>query len=180
MNGFHCCDYQENKEHRFARILWCVINATLFQITPTNIMRIAWLKLFGAKLQWNHVIYPSARIFAPWNLSITTGSVIGPRVEIYNKESVSLGTGVVISQDAFVCTASHDVASPTLALLTQPIVIEDNVWIGARAIVLPGVTLHKASVVGAGAVVTKDVGEWNVVGGNPAIVIKKRTLAEEK
>ena len=107
------------------------------------------------------------------------GSVIGPRVEIYNKAPVSLGTGVVISQDTFVCTASHDVSSPTLALVTRPIVIEDNVWIGARSIVLPGVTLHKASVVGAGAVVTKDVAEWNVVGGNPARIIKKRKLEAE-
>ncbi len=179
MNGFHCCDYQEKKEHRLAGILWRLINITLFRITPTNLLRIAWLKLFGAELQWNHIIYPSAKIFAPWNLSITTGSVIGPRVEIYNKAPVSLGTGVVISQDTFVCTASHDVSSPTLALVTRPIVIEDNVWIGARSIVLPGVTLHKASVVGAGAVVTKDVAEWNVVGGNPARIIKKRQLEAE-
>ena len=179
MNGFHCCDYQENKEHRFARILWCVINATLFRITPTNIMRIAWLKLFGARLQWNHVIYPSVKIFAPWNLSITNGSVIGPRVEVYNKAPVSLGTGVVISQDSYLCTASHDISSPVMALITRPIVVDNNVWIGARAIVLPGVTLHTASVIGAGAVVTKDVEAWRVVGGNPAHVIKKRTLVSE-
>ena len=176
MNGFHCWDYKEGKEHCWARILWCMINATLFRITPTNKLRIAWLKLFGAKLRWNHIIYPSAKIFAPWNLSITTGSVIGPRVEIYNKASVSLGTGVVISQDAFLCTASHDVSSPTMALIVKPIVIEDNVWVAARSIVLPGVTLRKAAVVGAGAVVAKDVEEWSVVGGNPAMFIKKRSL----
>ena len=176
MNGFHGCDYREEKEHRWARILWRMVNATLFRITPTNKLRIAWLKLFGAKLRWNHVIYSSARIFAPWNLSITTGSVIGPRVEIYNKAPVSLGTGVVISQDAFLCTASHDVSSPTMALVTQPIVVEDNVWICARAIVLPGVTLHTASVVGAGAVVAKDVETWSIVGGSPAKFLKKRIL----
>ena len=176
MNGFHGCDYREKKEHRWARIVWCIVNATLFRITPTNKLRIAWLKLFGANLRWNHVIYPSAKIFAPWNLSITTGSVIGPRVELYNKAPVSLGTGVVISQDTFLCTASHDVSSPTMALVVKPIVIEDNVWVAARSIVLPGVTLRKASVIGAGAVVAKDVDEWNVVGGNPAKFIKKRSL----
>ena len=89
MNGFYGCNYREKKERRWSRIIWCIINATLFRITPTNKLRIAWLKLFGADLRWNHVIYPSAKIFAPWNLSITTGSVIGPRVEIYNKAPVS-------------------------------------------------------------------------------------------
>ena len=176
MNGFYGCNYREKKERRWARIIWCIINATLFRITPTNKLRIAWLKLFGADLRWNHIIYPSAKMFAPWNLSITTGSVIGPRVEIYNKAPVSLGTGVVISQDAFLCTASHDVSSPTMALVAQPIVVEDNVWICARAIILPGVTLHTASVVGAGAVATKDVEAWSIVGGNPAKFIKKRVL----
>ena len=179
MNGFRGNDYHEKKEHRWVRILWALINATLFRITPTNVLRIAWLKLFGADLRWNHIIYPSARIFAPWNLSITTGSVIGPGVEIYNKAPVSIGTGVVVSQGSYLCTASHDVSSPTMALVTRPINIEDNVWIGARAIVLLGVTLHKASVVGAGSVVAKDVDEWNVVAGNPAKVVKKRVLKEE-
>lgn len=176
MNGFYGCNYQEQKEHRLLRVLWAVINATLFRVTPTFKLRIVWLKLFGADLHKNHKIYSSVTIFAPWNLSITTGSVIGPRVEIYNKAKVSLGTGVVISQDSYICTASHDVSSPTMALVIKPIVIEDNVWVAARSIILPGVTLHTASVVGAGSVVTKDVDAWTVVGGNPAKIIKKREL----
>lgn len=178
MNGFRGCDYKENREHRIARIFWAVINATLFRVTPTHRLRIAWLKLFGANLHWNHKIYPSVTIFAPWNLSITTGSVVGPRVEIYNKAKVSLGTGVVISQDSYLCTASHDVTSTTLALVLKPIVIEDNVWIASRSIILPGVVLHTASVVAAGSVVTKDVEAWMVIGGNPAKNIKKRNLRE--
>lgn len=176
MNGFRGCDYKEVKEHRIARILWAIVNATLFRITPTHKLRIAWLKLFGAKLRWSHTIYPSVRIFAPWNLSITSGSVIGPRVEIYNKAKVSLGTGVVISQDSYICTASHDVSSPTIALVTKPIVIEDNVWIAAKATILPGVTIHTAAVVAATSTVTKDVEPWTIVGGNPAKFIKKREL----
>lgn len=177
MNGFYGCNYQEEKEHRLLRVLWAVINATLFRITPTFKLRIAWLKLFGADLRKNHKIYASVTVFAPWNLSIAMGSVIGPRVEIYNKAKVSLGTGVVISQDSYICTASHDLSSPTMALVIKPIVIEDNVWVAARSLVLPGVTLHTASVVGAGSVVTRDVDAWTVVGGNPAKIIKKRELA---
>lgn len=176
MNGFRGCDYHEVKERRIARIVWRVINATLFRVTPTWWLRIAWLKLFGAKLRWNHKIYASATIFAPWNLEISSGSVIGPRVEIYNKAKVTIGTGVTISQDSYLCTASHDITSPISALITKPITIEDNVWVASKAIVLPGVTLHTASVIGAGSVVTKDVDAWTVVGGNPAKFIKKREL----
>lgn len=57
---------------------------------------------------------------------------------------------------------------------SKPVVIEDDVWVGARAIILPGVTIGAHSIVGAGSVVTKDVPPWTVVGGNPARIIKVR------
>jgi putative colanic acid biosynthesis acetyltransferase WcaF len=103
---------------------------------------------------------------------------IGPNVEIYNKASVTIGNNVVISQDSYLCTASHDISSPTMMLITKPIVIGDNVWIGAKANILPGVTIGEGAVVGACAVVAKDVPAWSVVIGNPAKVIKKRNLKE--
>lgn len=171
-------EYQEKKDRPIALRLWRIINATLFRLTPTNRLRVMWLKLFGAKLKWHHTIYPSVRIYAPWNLEITNGSVLGPRVEVYNKAPVKIGSGVVISQDAYLCTASHDVSSPVMQLVKKPIVIEDNVWIASRSVLLPGVTIRAAAVIGAGAVVTKDVEQWTVVGGNPAHFIKKRVLNE--
>jgi maltose O-acetyltransferase len=58
--------------------------------------------------------------------------------------------------------------------LAKPVVIEDDVWIGRRVVILPGVTIHRGAVIGAGAVVTKDVPEYAVAGGNPTHVLKYR------
>lgn len=178
MSEFWPTEYQERKVHPFMLKIWRVVNATLFRITPTHRLRVVWLKLFGAKLKWCHTIYPSVRIYAPWNLEIVNGSVLGPGVEVYNKAPVRIGNGVVVSQGAYICTASHDVSSPVMALVAKPIVIENNVWIASRSIVLPGVKIGEAAVIGCGAVVTKDVEPWTVVGGNPAKVLKKRCLRE--
>lgn len=177
MNGFWEKEYCEKKEHRLLRCAWRVVNATIFRVLVFNKLRIAVLRLFGAKIHWNHIVYPSVTIFAPWNLVFTNGaSVIGPRVEIYNKAKVYIGGQVVISQDAYLCTASHDVSSTTMALVVKPITICDNAWIAAKSVILPGVTVGEASVVGCASVVPKDVAPWTVVGGNPAKFIKKREL----
>lgn len=177
MSGFWPKEYSEIKQHPIALRFWRIVNATLFRVTPTHCLRVAWLKLFGAKLRWRHTIYPSVKIYAPWNLEITNGSVLGPRVEVYNKAMVKLHGGVVVSQDSYLCTASHDVSSPVMELVTKPIEIKSNAWIAAKSIILPGVTIGEAAVVGAGSVVTKDIAPWTVVGGNPAKFIKKRELS---
>ena len=104
---------------------------------------------------------------------------IGPNVELYNKDKIQIGSGVVISQDAYLCTASHDISSSVMALAKAPIVIEDNVWVAAKASVLPGVNIGEGSVVGACAVVAKNTPSWSVIVGNPARVVKKRILKEE-
>ena len=95
---------------------------------------------------------------------------------LYSAAKITIGTKVAISREAFICTASHDITKPERPLFTAPITICDGVWIGARAIILPGVTIGEGAVVAAGAVVTKDVDPFTVVGGNPAKFIKKREL----
>ena len=98
----------------------------------------------------------------------------GPRVEIYDKDAVTIGNGVIVSQDAWLCTASHDITDPRMALTLKPISIGNDVWIAARASVLPGVTIGDGGVVGACAAVAKDVPPWSVAVGNPARVVGKR------
>ena len=83
---------------------------------------------------------------------------------------------MVISQDAYLCTASHDIASPIMKLLTKPIRVGSNVWIAAKATILPGVTIGEGAVIGACAVVSKDVSSWSVVVGNPAKEVGSRNL----
>lgn len=167
--------YSEPKPNRLRRIVWTGINRFVFPCLP-NSLRLQILRLFGAGIRRWTVVYGSSKMFAPWNLSMGDGCNVGPRVEIYNKAKVTFGKGVVVSQDSFLCTASHDVSDPDMKLSLGEIHLGDYAWIGARAIVLPGVTIGEGAVVAAGAVVTKDVEPWTVVGGNPAKFIKKRVL----
>lgn len=166
--------YHEDKPCRKTRILWALLNATIFKCVASG-GRNAMLRLFGAKIG-KSLVYRSVKIFAPWELEIGDWSCVGPRVEIYNKARVTIGNNSVISQDSYLCTASHDISSPRMKLLTKPISICNDVWIAAKATILPGVSIGDGAVVGAGAVVTKNVEPWTVVGGNPAKVIKKREL----
>lgn len=136
------------------------------------------LRLFGMKHAGCQIgVYPSARIWAPWNLTVGKCVAIDDQVNLYSAAPITIGSKVAISREAFICTASHDISKPNRPLVTAPITICDGVWIGARAIVLPGVTVGEGAVVGAGAVVTKDVAPWTVVAGNPAKFIKQRELS---
>ncbi len=166
--------YSEEKPHNLKRKIWYIVNMTLFPLLP-NYGRLLLLRLFGGKV-YKTIIYRSVHIFAPWNL-VTNGGCIGPGVEIYNKALIRLGENVVISQNAWLCTASHDISSDTMTLIVKPMVIGDDVWIAAKSMVLPGVTIGEGAIVAAGAVVTKDVEPWSVVGGNPAKFIKMRVIS---
>lgn len=134
------------------------------------------LRLFGAKIGRNVHIYPSVRIFAPWNLEIGDWSAIGYDAEIYNLGKIVIGERVTISQRSHLCAGSHDYKSPTFELLKPPITVEEDVWICADAFVGPNVVVKKGAIVGARAAVFKDVEENVIVGGNPAKEIGTRGL----
>lgn len=141
-----------------------------------NIWRVWLLKRFGMKHRGHVSVYPSVKVWAPWNVEMGSYVAIDDKVDLYSADKIAIGTKVAISREAFICTASHDITKPNRPLVTAPITICDGVWIGARAIVMPGVTIGEGAVVAAGAVVTKDVEPWTVVGGNPAKFIKKRVI----
>lgn len=101
---------------------------------------------------------------------------LGADVDCYTVAPIVLGGNVTVSQGAKLCTASHDITSPIMELTYAPIVIKANAWVAAWSIVLPGVTVGEGAVVGAGAVVSKDVAPWTIVVGNPAKVVKERVL----
>jgi putative colanic acid biosynthesis acetyltransferase WcaF len=160
--------------NRVGRFLWSVVYTLLFRFSPRPLHR--WrcflLRCFGAKLGSGCHIYASARIWAPWNLQCGSRACIADHSEVYNPAAISLGEGVVISQGAFLCTASHDYVDPEFPLIHGTIVVGRRAWVAARAIVLMGVTIGEGSVVAAGSVVTKDVPANVVCAGNPARVVK--------
>lgn len=112
----------------------------------------------------------------PWNLDIGDWSSIGEYALIYNLGKVTIGKCVTVSHRAHLCAGTHDYEDPSMPLLKPPIVIGDQSWICADAYVGPGVCIGEGSVVGARAVVVKDVEKWGVAVGNPARVVKKRVL----
>jgi len=174
-------NYQEKKERFKIRVLWIIVNHTIFRLfggTFFRNFRNFLLIVFGAEVDKQSLIYCSATIFAPWNLKIGR-ACIGPNVEVYNKDKIHIGDDCVISQGSFLCTASHDISSKMLPLVKAPIIINNNVWVGADAFIGMGVTIGEGAVVGARAAVFKDVEPWTVVGGNPAKFIKKREIKHE-
>lgn len=168
---------------RLLRILWCVVNHTLFRLLVTKWMRIprnALLRLFGAEVPWVSLVYSSCEIWAPWNLKLGRYACVGPHTNIYNKAPVCIGNHAVISQGAFLCTASHDISHPQLRLVSAGIEVGDEAWVAADAFIGKGVKVGNGAVVGARAAVFKDVAPWTVVGGNPAVFLKERRVVSEK
>lgn len=108
-------------------------------------------------------------------LSMGRGSVINPNCRIDTRGSVTIGNNVSISNEVIILTADHDMNSPTMAGREKAVTLEDYVWIGTRAMILPGVTLRQAAVAAAGSVVTKSTTPYSVVAGIPAQEIKKRS-----
>ena len=161
---------------RARRALWCMTWTLLFRPSPR--IAFAWrrglLRLFGAQIGAGAHVYPTCRIWAPWHLRIYEHGCLGDYVDCYSVDRIVVGPHAVVSQYAFLCTASHDIQDPAFPLVTRPISIGARVWIGAGAYVGPGITLGEGAVAAARAVVVKDVPPWTVVGGNPAQFIKHR------
>ena len=160
------------------RVLWYCVWLFLFRPTPRPLhaWRRALLRIFGAKIGAACHPYPRAWVWAPWNLVMAERSCLSDGVDCYNVDAVTLGVGAIVSQRAFLCTASHDINDPQFPLVTAPIRIGDGAWVAAEAFVGPGVTIGAGAVVGARASVTKDVEPGAVVVGNPARVVKRRQI----
>ena len=170
-----------SRKHQLKRLLWGVCWLLLVQWLPRS-LGCSWkrflLRCFGAKIAKTAVVYSSTHIYAPWNLEMGEHCCLADDVDCYNVDFVSLGDNTTVSQKSYLCTASHDITKSNIPLITAPIIIKDQVWIGADAYVGMGVTVKQGAVVGARASVYKDVEAWTVVGGNPAKFIKERKVVE--
>jgi len=159
------------------RVFWAVGRA-VFRLTPRPFYapRRLLLRCFGARIGRHVHIANTATIYFPWNLEVGDWSAIGEGAYIYNLGNITIGEKTTISQRAHLCAGTHDYTDPTLPLQRPPIGVGDQVWVCADAFVGPGVTIGEGAVVGARAVITKDVEPWTVVAGNPATFIKNRIM----
>lgn len=164
-------------KNRFGRQLWSIIWAILFLPSPKFMheWRSFLLRSFGAKIGAGVHVYPSAKIWAPWNLSIGDYVGVGEGTNLYSMALITIGDYAVISQGAHICAGSHDYNTANFQLIASPIKIEAHAWVCADVFIGMGVVVSQGSVIAARSVVVKDLVEpWAVYAGHPAKKVKER------
>jgi putative colanic acid biosynthesis acetyltransferase WcaF len=139
-------------------------------------LRVGALRLFGARIETPVLIMDGVKVWHPWSLTLRRYCTLGRGVEVYNYASVDVGEQATVSQETYLCTASHDFQDASMPLIYFPITIGSQSWVAAKCFIGPGVSVGEGAVVGACSVVTKDVPPWVVAAGNPARVLKERKL----
>jgi putative colanic acid biosynthesis acetyltransferase WcaF len=165
-----------SRSDRGRRLVWNLCHALLYRPSPRpmHFWRAMLLRLFGASLGAGCHFYPASRVWAPWNLSCADQVTAGDGAEIYNPAPMRLGSHAILSQDAFLCGATHDYDDPGFPLLAYTTEIGAYAWVCARASVAPGVNLGEGAVLALGSVATRDLEPWSVYAGVPAVKIKDR------
>jgi putative colanic acid biosynthesis acetyltransferase WcaF len=163
--------------HRARRQIWSIVWLLLFRPSPRpfHVWRNFLLRIFGASLGQHVHIYPSVKVWAPWNLEIGNYVGMGAGTNVYCMDRVAIGDYAVISQGTHLCAGSHDFNSTNFQLVTAPITIGSRVWLCADSFVGPGVFIADGNVIGARGVVTKSIGEsWCIWAGIPVKRVGKR------
>jgi putative colanic acid biosynthesis acetyltransferase WcaF len=161
---------------RLRRLNWNLCWAVLYRMSPRPLhsWRSFLLRLFGAKMGANCHFYPGSKVWAPWNLICSDQVTAGDGAEIYNPAPVTLGSHAILSQDAYVCAATHDYDDPAFPLIAYAMNIGAYAWVCARASVAPGVNIGEGAVLGLGSVATRTLEDWTVYAGVPAVKVKDR------
>jgi putative colanic acid biosynthesis acetyltransferase WcaF len=162
--------------NRLRRLAWNVCWATLYRMSPRPLhsWRSFLLRAFGATMGPACHFYPGSKIWAPWNLICADQVTAGDGAEIYNPAPITLGSHAILSQDAYVCAATHDYDDPAFPLIAFAMNIGAYAWICARASVAPGVNVGEGAVLGLGSVATRNLDAWTVYAGTPAVKVKDR------
>jgi len=141
---------------------------------PSHYFRRFVYRFWGIKIGSGSTIHMHASFYYPPNIKIGNDTIVGEKVVLDGRDKLTIGNHVDIATDVMIYNSEHDINSEGFKAISAPVTIEDYVFIGPRAIILPGVTINKGAVVAAGAVVTRDVPEFTIVGGVPAKEIGQR------
>lgn len=147
------------------QILWYFTSALFFETKwfPYKRIKVRILKIFGCNIARDVYLKPRVRIKYPWKLKIAEGSTIGEDVWIDNTEFVEVGSETCISQSVYICTGNHDYRSTSLPYFGNRVVIGDNCWICAQAVILPGAVIGDGCVVGVGVHISGEISQNSVV-----------------
>ncbi len=162
---------------KFKTICWYICNVLFFKSAcPHYGLKVFLLRLFGAKVGKNVLIKPHVNIKYPWKLILENNIWIGEQVWIDNLDMVTIGNNVCISQGALLLCGNHNYKLETFDLITQPIVLENGVWIGAKSIVCGGTICKTNSILMVQSVGIGVLEANGIYRGNPAVKVKERTL----
>jgi putative colanic acid biosynthesis acetyltransferase WcaF len=160
--------------------LWSLVQTTLFRLSPRVLYgwRNFLLRRFGCQVGKGVRIRPTAQITYPWKVAIGDWSWIGDNVTLYSLGKIDIGDNVVVSQDSYICTGSHDFQSPTFDIWQETVTIESQAWLATGVFVAPGVRIGHGAVVGVRSLVLQDLLPMTVYAGNPAKVIRPRLMPD--
>lgn len=163
------------------QIAWFLLGLPVLRnaLLPFSGIRVKLLRVFGARIGTGVVIKPGVRVKYPWRLTVGDHCWIGEDCWIDNVADVHIASNVCLSQASYLCTGNHDWTDPAFALTAHPIHINEGAWIGAKAIVCPGVTVCEGAIVAAGAVAARTVRPFEVHAGNPAKFVRMRRMRRE-
>jgi putative colanic acid biosynthesis acetyltransferase WcaF len=161
-----------------AQLLWYFLGSPLVQshCIPFSAVKVRILRCFGAQIGRQVRIKPGVRIKFPWRLRLGDYVWIGEDAWIDNLAAVTIESHVCISQGVYLCTGNHDWSHPHFRLIIAPITLQQGSWIGAKAIVGPGVTVGAGAVLGLGSVTSRSLDPMTIYCGNPAQPIKARYM----
>ena len=162
------------------RIINVFIDFGLFMIhlissnVPSHILRKYVFTIAGVKIGKNSTIHMGCRFFYPKGINIGKDTIIGGNAFLDGREKLIIGDHVDIASEVMIYNSEHNINDPKFEAINDSVEIGDYVFIGPRAIILPGVKIGKGAVIAAGCVVTKDVPQFSIVGGVPGKVIGER------
>lgn len=145
-------------------------------LVPFHSIRKFFFRLAGVKIGKNSFIHMGARFYLPIDITIGDGTIIGDNCFLDGRAPLSIGNHVDIASQVLIYNSEHDINSEDFDPIEQSVKIGDYVFIGPRAVILPGVKIGRGAVVAAGAVVTRDIAPFTVVGGVPAEKIGERKI----
>lgn len=149
---------------------------TLAGYVPSHTFRNFCYRLAGIKIGRNSTIHMWARFYQPKNIRIGEGTIIGDHCFLDGRAGLKIGSHTAIASQVLIYNSEHDIHSEDFRPIEQPIEVGDYCFIGARAIILPGIKISNGAVVASGAVVTENVAVMTVVGGIPAKKIGERKI----
>ena len=160
------------------RFFWYFFNIVIMlnPFNPFSGLKRFTLRLFGAKIGRGVVIKPRVNVKYPWKLRVGNHVWIGEKVWIDNLAEVKIEDNVCISQGAMLLCGNHNYKRPAFDLIARPIRLKEGCWVGAHAVVCPGVICKSHSILAVNSVATASLDPYNIYQGNPAVKLRERVI----